>query len=116
MPILRWPVRVREAADAARLWHRYALPTCDDAPPGALDAVMHTFFDALDVAPELASGPQWACQPARRGRRRRGGARAASSAHEDEARPLSPGAADFWTLPSAAPASDEVLATPIRPS
>ena len=29
-------MRVRAAADAAQLWHRYALPTCDDAPPGAL--------------------------------------------------------------------------------
>ena len=45
-------MRVRAAADAAQLWHRYALPTCDDAPPGALDAVMHTFSEALDVAPE----------------------------------------------------------------
>lgn len=110
-------MQVRAAADAAQLWHRYALPTCDDAPPGALDAVMHTFSEALDVASELASGPRWVCQPARRGRRRRGAARAASPAHEDEARPLSPGAADFWTLPgAAAPASDEVLATPIHPS
>lgn len=83
---------------------RYAMPVSDEAPPGALEAVLHTFFSALNLASELDVDQGWTYRAAPRGRPRRG----------KRAPPRAPPAIeDYWTLPPATCTSQEVLSTPI---
>lgn len=103
-PVLRWRASVRFYAHAARHLFRYAMPVSDEAPPGALEAVLHTFFSALNLASELDVDQGWTYRAAPRGRPRRG----------KRAPPRAPPAIeDYWTLPPATCTSQEVLSTPI---
>lgn len=88
--------------------HRSAMPTYKDTPPGALDAVVHTFFHPLDLDPKMVAEGGWQYTAVPR-RNRRGKAK-----RMPKTEALLPEDRAFWAMP-ATPIIDaaEVLTTAI---
>ncbi|WFD43166.1 hypothetical protein MPSI1_001819 [Malassezia psittaci] len=86
------------------------MPSYEEAPSGALDAVLHTFFAPLELSSELDVGAGWSYKATPTNRRRR--ARRANI--EDLTTAMNDTTLeDFWTLPAEVHNDHEVIQSPI---